>query len=412
MKSKIIIVLVILSIFLIPTFNIGGIPIRLEDLVFIGILVFVKNNVKNKLASNLYTILILIVVSNFASIYIQILKGYSPVLGDLNTILSLLRNIVIVHAGFLIGKKLQIKPENLIKILSVGFLISVIASLIQYFDIGGIGQELFLIYGKEKELEYGLSRAIGTLGNPNYAAYFQVNAFIALLLLKRIKSISLVLSIVLLLTIVTSVFVTFSRTGLICIILIFLVDLILEKKFITLTLISFIVFACFPFVSSLTSNTRFESLFESNGNSSGSDLLTLNGRLDGIWMQKFDRFINNPLFGISSAKGLRSNTDFDIITFDNSYLYLLVTGGIIGFLLYIYFFYYILKIFGQKNRCKHDIIAKYLLLLHLNIFVFYFTTDLIIVVEFTTFYFFTLGIFLNFIKNDQTLSLNSDIKLE
>tara|TARA_R110002051_G_scaffold303610_1_gene372561 strand:+ start:13083 stop:14315 length:1233 start_codon:yes stop_codon:yes gene_type:complete len=410
MGPRIILLITILFIFLIPTFNIGGVPVRLEDIFFIGILIFIKN--KSNLNSNLYSLLFLIIISNIASIYIQILRGYSPVLGDLNTIFSLFRNLLIVHAGFLIGQNLKIKSQNLIKLLSLGFFISVIASLIQYYDIAGYGQELFLIYGKEKELEYGLSRAIGTAGNPNYAAFFQLNALIALLILWRKVSLNYIIFILFLLAIITSIFITFSRTGLICIALIFLVNLLIEKRYIMLFLFAFVAFASFPFFSNLSENTRFESLIGSENGNSNTDILTLNGRVDGIWKQKVDMLLNNPLLGTSSAKGLRSTTDFNNITFDNSYLYILVTGGIIGFLLYVLYYYYILKIFRQKHRYKNDIIAKYIILLHLNIFVFYFTTDLIIVVEFTTFYFFIVGIFLNETKNDETTSFNSDIKLE
>ncbi|MEH6748179.1 MAG: O-antigen ligase family protein [Maribacter arcticus] len=412
MKERYIIAIIILSIFLVPTFNIGGLPIRFEDLIFISILFSFKKQPDLKNLRIFYIILIFLTAFSLLSLFIQILKGYIPVLGDINSLFSLVRNIVIFYAGSLIGNNLKIKSENLIKILSIGFFISAIASLIQYFDLGGIGQELFLIYGKEKELEYGLSRAIGTLGNPNYAAFFQVNAFIALLVLKRNKSVNSIVSIILLLIIITSVFVTFSRTGLICIILLFLFNLLLEKKYLSLALISFVVFATSPIISSLSRNTRYGSLFESTSSGNGTDIFTLNGRIDGIWMEKFDRFINNPLLGIGSAKGLRSNTEFDIITFDNSFLYIIVTSGIIGFFLYFIFYYNIIKIFTRKIRSYEESIIIYILLLHVNILVFYFTTDLIIVVEFTTFYFFTVGIFLNHKKNDQTLSLNSNIKLE
>lgn len=395
-----------------PTYNIAGIPIRVEDLVLISILVFQKSGGVKKEDKRFITILYLLPIISLLSIFIQILKGYVPVLGDLNSIFSLIRNIIIFYAGFILGPRIKVKPEKLLLGLSIGFLICALASIIQYYNLGGVGNQLFLVYAEEEGLKFGLSRAVGTTGNPNYAAFFQINAFIIFLLIKPKNNFLKVLNLLLLTLLVISVYVTFSRTGLICIILLLLSWLVIHKKYIILLLIGFFTLASLPFIAEASENTRFQTLFTPDKYDANGNVFTLNGRIDGIWGQKLQYFFDNPILGISSAKGLRSNTNFEIVTFDNSFIYMMVTGGLLGFLLHMIFHYRLVTRFWKTGRLIDSYFFNFLLLIHLNIAVFYFTTDLIKMVQFTTFYFFMTGILLTYKRQNETTNNNTNSELE
>jgi O-antigen ligase len=217
----------------------------------------------------------------------------------------------------------------------------------------------------------------------------------------------------LLFIIILSVYVTFSRTGLICMILLWLIWLVMEKKYVILLLIGFISVASLPFISEYSRGTRFETLFAPDKYDPNGNVFTLNGRVDGIWGQKLQYFFNNPLIGISSAKNIRSNTQFEVVTFDNSFIYMLVTGGIIGLILLIIFHYKLIARFNPFGNSNNRFLFNYLVLLHINIAIFYFTTDLIKMVQFTTFYFFFAGLILTFNhKKNAAADFNTSVKLE
>lgn len=402
--------LIILIVFLLPTYNLAGIPVRLEDLIFIAILIGFPYN-KNENAKPLITILILILVAYFITFSLQIFQGYVPIIQDMNTVFSLLRNVVIFYAGLKLGQSLKCKENSLILILSCGFFISSLVSIIQFHDIAGLGIKAYLIFGKEKGIIYGINRTVGTIGNPNYAAFFQICGLIGILSLKKISIFfNYFVFPIAFVIIFWSIYITFSRTGLIGMFLVFLGYLILKKKSGIIIFISLLISLSLPFIGEILTGSRYEQV----ANSNSSELLTLNGRVNAIWGKKLESFYDNPIWGISASDARRSNTIFDVAIFDNSFLYLLIVSGLVGLTLYLAFH---LKILQHFQKFNYGSTFLYIVLLHINIFIFYLTTDLVKGVMFTSFYFLVTGILITYkpiqIKSkDETTYIHSNIKLE
>lgn len=403
----VILLILFIIIFLVPTFNIGGVPIRVEDLLFIILIVkYYKNDGPD--VTSFLRILYLILISYFLSYVIQYLSGYNPVIQDMNTVFSLLRNIVIFLAGVNLGKSLIISDNQLFICIAIGFFICSIVSIIQFYDIGGLGIITYLMFGSERGVEYGINRTVGIVGNPNYAAFFQICGIISILSIKKVSKISKIIMTFLLILSVVSVYVTFSRTGLLALILCFLTYLIVEKRFLILLSAVILSIISLPFLYQALKGTRYEKVISGKG----TELITLNGRVDSIWEKKLNAFYDNPIFGITTSGGSASNTMFDVAIFDNSFLYLLVVSGIIGLFLYLAFHYFVIKRFIYIKKRNFLI---YMALLHTNIFVFYLTTDLVKGVMFTSYYFFIVGLFISLNPKQpkyETTNKYSNFKLE
>jgi hypothetical protein len=400
----------ILVIFLLPTFNVGGIPIRIEDLIFIIILVFFPT-LKIIQAKEFYSILVLIVIAYFITFSLQIFSGYSPVIQDMNTIFSLVRNIVIFYAALKFGQTIKCNTNNLILIISIGFFISSIISLVQFHNIGGLGIKAYLLFGKEQGITYGINRTVGTVGNPNYAAFFQICGLIGILSLKNIERFfkTFILP-TLFILIVWSVYVTFSRTGLITMFLILIAYLFNKKKYGIILFASFILIISLPFLGELLNGSRYEQV----ANSNSTELLTLNGRVNSIWSKKLEAFYDNPIWGISASDAANSNTSFSNAIYDNSFLYLLIVSGLVGLILNIAFN---IKILTYFKKIQDSDLFLYMILLHINIFIFYLTTDLVKGVLFTSFYFLVTGLFISYERTkynrkNATINFDTNIKLE
>src|SRR5690606_37650123 len=125
-------------------------------------------------AKKFINILVLIVLAYFITFSFQIFSGYVPVLQDMNTIFSLVRNIIIFYAGLTLGSTILANSNLIFLTLSIGFFISSIISIVQFYNIGGLGTVSYLLFGNERGVTYGINRVVGTMGNPNYAAFFQI----------------------------------------------------------------------------------------------------------------------------------------------------------------------------------------------------------------------------------------------
>src|SRR5690606_25935529 len=279
--------------------------------------------------------------------------------------------------------------------------------IVQFYNIGGLGTVSYLLFGNERGVTYGINRVVGTMGNPNYAAFFQICGIIGIMALKKTSKLLKSIIVPILFSIsLLSVYLTFSRTGIISLVIVFLAFLILKKKHILIFISSLILFFSIPFLGSIVEGTRYSER--------ASDLLTLNSRVDSIWDKKIEAFYDNPIWGISSSDGANSNTVFDIAIFDNSYLYLLVVSGLVGLILNLTFNFKVILFF---NNLKAKTLYLYIALLHVNIFIFYITTDLVKGVMFTSFYFFITGLLISIDKNqfqytNDTTDIHTNIKLE
>jgi O-antigen ligase len=388
----------LLVTFLVPTINLGGIPIRVEDVFFIGIVVLYPKRVLSILRDPLnqvyFWVLGLLILSSILSLLISIFQGYIPILQDVNSIFVLVRNFLIFTVGLVVGRRIIILSENLLAVLSVGFLVSALISIIQYYNFFGLGEVLYLIYGSERRILYGITRAIGSVGNPNNAAFFQSIGYILLLIVGMPKtSFKKIIYIVSFVLIVLSILITFSRTGLVAIIFVSIVYFghTYRSKGILVPIVCFIIVGYSAL--SFFSNSRYSELFVDGG----SVDLTFNNRLDVIWAKRIDQFLDNPFFGIGTQKATESNTIFSVTTFDNSFLLLLTTTGFVGAFIYFMFFYFVIYYFRSRRR-KYFGIYLYFVLFHILILIYFLTTDLSKNVYFHSYYYFSTGLLISYTR--------------
>lgn len=411
-------IFILLLIFLCPTLKVGGIPVRAEDLMFIGLIsaypILLIKSFNDLIYGTLIKTLILFLISNIISLIIITLQGYSPELQDINSIFLIFRNIIILCAGMILGQKFDVPFYKLIILFSVGPLISSVVSIIQYFNLFGIAELLFLAFSSEERMLYGITRAVGILGNPNYAAFFQLSGFISLLCIpitktKRIKYKFIYYAI--LLSCVLSILITFSRTGLITLVLIIFIYLIIQRKFKPLIILILLISFAVLNVNKLITDTRYSKIMENNGVLDE----TFGGRSTYIWGGKLAQFTESPFFGIGPAKDSKENTVFSTTIYDNSYIYLLVTCGLIGFLIMMVFFLAQIKYFYLIRRLHRQLFV-YIILLNIAIGIFFITTDLIKHVVFTSFFYFVIGIAITYIKKpvpiNGALNFDTDSQLE
>lgn len=402
----IVFLIIVLLIFLVPVLNLGGIPVRLEDLFFLGIIFSAPKGVlaeifKTKQKRVFISLMVLFFVSNLVSLSWAILRGYMPIIGDFNTIFSLFRNIIIIVAGLIFGKSLNVSFSKLLIFLSIGPIVSSIVSLIQYFNIGGMGAYLYLRFSNVDNLWYSVVRAVGIYGNPNYAAFFQAIGLACLLWIGWPKNfISKLILFFLIALSFMSILVTFSRTGLIAAVLCILVFLIIKRKIILLFFIGFILtIAIIPNIPKLISNTRFSTIAEED---KAIDV-TMSGRSDEIWAKKLEKLYVSPFFGIGPAKSDESDTAFATNLYDSSFFYLLITTGIVGCLIIMIFFFYEIKYFYTLKNSLADSIFTYFLSINIIVIIFFITTDLFASPIFSSFFYFSIGTFVSYSMriNDQ-----------
>src|SRR5690606_7170923 len=130
-----------------------------------------------------------------------------------------------------------------------------------------------------------------------------------------------------------SIVLTYSRAGLVAAVVVFCIYLYKINN-IKIVLISAVVgmMSMAYFIPDLN-NSRLAVLLSDNEKFD----YTFNSRLDAIWLQRVDRFLNNPFFGIGSQKASDSGTGFSTTTFDNVFLNILVINGVVGFIIYFVF---------------------------------------------------------------------------
>lgn len=239
-----------------------------------------------------------------------------------------------------------------------------------YLLIGTGGTILFLgfiqyfFYSNLRNLYYlgwddHLYRLFSTFLDPNFAASFFV-LFIILLFgifsyfLNNKKRIRTILTAILILLTFISIYLTFSRSGLIMFFSSIFVFLILVKKLKWIFVFIF-VYLIFSALSSKSFNVENINPFRI-----ASSEARLNSVKDAIQI-----IVKNPILGVgfNSYKyaqiryGLRRQENAllshaDAGT-DNSFLFVLATTGIIGFLAYIYFLYRIFK--GAYSKYKSSV---------------------------------------------------------
>ncbi|MCC6289112.1 MAG: O-antigen ligase family protein [Chitinophagaceae bacterium] len=344
-------------------------------------------------------------VSNLVSLSWAILRGYTPSSADLNSLFSVFRNIIIIVAGLIFGKTLKVPFSKLLIVLSIGPLVSSVVSLIQYFNLFGLGTYAYLMFGKPEDILGGITRVVGIFGNPNYAAFFQIVGFASLICVTELKNpvAKLILWVGICLSVI-SVLLTFSRTGLIGIVLTFVVFLVLRKKIRVLVFsVIMVMVVVIPNIPAIISNTRYSAISEEDKTLD----VTMGGRSDLIWGKKLEKFYSSPIFGTGPAKDDKSNTGFNTTLYDSSFFFLLVTTGAVGFLIMGVFLFFEIKYFYSVRNAFSNQVSIYFLLVNIPVLIFFVTSDLVANPVFSSFFYFSIGTFVSYAER-----LNSASNIE
>jgi O-antigen ligase len=202
-------------------------------------------------------------------------------------------------------------------------------------------------YGAWFDRDY--PRLIGLIEDPNYFVFYNT-LFFTFYLCKRDSWKN---NFGLFLCLITSV-LTFSRGGLLILMVIFMVYFILNKPANQWRLIiSTFSFLSIAWVASYLLGFRvldiLQNRFQDFSNDGGS------GRLE-LWGRAWDFFTSNPLFGIGASNFADYNAFKygDQLVVHNTFLEILTESGLIGLLIYILFVFTVLfQIFKANFHRKH-----------------------------------------------------------
>lgn len=381
------------SIFFVPTFNFIGIPIRIEDFLIIWMLIAFGNEIKmkDKHFTLLIKFLIIFIFFNLVSISIYKLEGYNISFRDLNTVLLYLKSMVVLYVGYIMARKFEYTSDNSILLpICIVLGLSSLVAMVQYFDLLNMGREMYLIYGNEDHIKYGVTRAVGTLSNPNHAAYYHGVGFVLSLNLFAQTKWGKFLKYILVLFCLLGVLLTFSRTGMAALFIVWFAVLILQKKVKAVVAISMMLLVIYVFfIDKIVEGTRFAIILQQDS----MGLTSFGNRSTLIWNIRLEDFFIHPFFGIGPAKSLESGTIYGSTIYDNTYFLLLITSGLVGFVFYTLFIfssliYFIKNNIGQASRLNIAYIGVLIFTL-----VFFISTDLIWDIKFVSFFYLMLGIF-------------------
>lgn len=392
----------LLAIILIPQGLVFGIPVKLEDLIIYSFLLFFlyNNNYKIRLDNSVKKSILLFLVFiliNYLSLSIQIFNGYDSSLRDFNTIFLYFKSLIYFISGYLMHQyKDSVRLNTAIIIFLIPLIGSSIISVVQFYDLGGLKELAFNIY---RDGEYTRTRAIGSIGNPNLAAYFQGLALIMIIAYKANTTVRLITKVLISILIIISIFVTYSRTAIIALTVSLIFFMVISRKFTTLILTgASAALALSIYYEQLILGTRFGTFFDDD--TEGSKL-NIDSRSEGIWSYRLDQFYSNPFLGSGPGKNLDLGHSFSSATYDNSFLLLLITSGILGLFTYLLFFlkFTSFKYIFNKNLEQESQRSR-ILMSTICIFtlIFFITADLVWNIRFSSYFYLFLGFYVYYTR--------------
>lgn len=379
-----------------------SLPVSLEDLIIIIFLFtfLIKHKFKlktDKIFKKIVFSFVLFIIVNFLSLGYAVIEGYQGSIRDVNTIFLYIKSLIFLLGGYLIRDSLKkINNNTIIFIFCAAIFVSSLLAIVQYYDIAGLRDAAYFLYD---DGSYKISRAIGAIGNPNYAAYYHGLAFLLLLTYETNSIKTVMVKVFLISILLTSVVITYSRTGILALLISWAIFLLINKKYknLLIGLVIGLVIVVY-YIDDLVEGTRFGIILAGEG---GGTVTNFGNRSDAIWSSKFDKFFANPLIGSGPQKEALSDTAFNTTLYDNSYLLLLVTSGLIGFIAYFYIFYKIIyydifKLESNKYKGILTTICLYTML-------FYLTVDLVWNVKFISYFYILIGFYMRHIVSETKL---------
>lgn len=322
--------LIILSAFFFIPINVGGLGIRVDDILILLCIPILILHAKYVVVEKYITLILLFLFS----VIVSMIYGYLVIDvpfngGDIN---EFVRYSKILFFALLLG---YIPIEKLssmtFKIFYYGSFYIILVGYLQYFDPFGIGKYLSLLYTSESQIhtaiEHSIRRITVTGSGPNdgaiIVAYFILFNFFSFLFTNRKKYL------VLFLLLFTVLFFTQSRTVLIGTVfslafIFFTLKGYWTKKIFLLIVISSGIVVLFPLFSYVFIGIQL--LFEGKNN---SILVRLENTEHALELLK-----NSPFLGYGIAKS------FLVERMDSEYLSLISRFGLVGLMFGIFMILY------------------------------------------------------------------------
>lgn len=337
MRNKLFILLVF-SVFLVPSTHIGGLPVSAEDVLILLLLSMSGFKALGVLrfrdVHNMFLILNLFVFFTLISLVLSAIYGEYADIRDIFTSINFFRSTIILLIGVSLGiYQGWALSQKAFSIISVIASIAAVITVIQLFNPVGVGKILTTFYTKgDKYLDQfvqagSLMRGVGTTGNPNTTSIVLVIGLISNYSSNLFRKYKVFFGLLL----VAGILATQSRTGFAMAIassLFFLVgNRNLVKNLRKVVFTSIVIVFGFVFYGANNQNSFIGRLTYRFTNRDFS----LDSRIDRIWVKKIHLIEQSPFFGIGMNKGAESGFN----TFDNTFLYVAVSFGLIGLVLFL-----------------------------------------------------------------------------
>ncbi len=354
--DKIVSVLIILSIFIIPAFNLFGLSfkIRGEDLLLPFVLISLLYNRAIKI--DIYPKIILAFC--LYVFFTIIINGLHTTVNCYFEIFDYIKYLIYFLFFYESNKEINYK-----KIFVFTFYLVFVLNMLHYFNVFDFNKYIEPFYSSGVHLEsFGLNslglpdtkRMLGTAGNPNLNAIFFL--FFSILFFPYKKEKNLIYSAIFYLSFL-SILLCQSRTVFIAFIIIFIVGVIFSKKK-PKYIISNVLILIAIFIGIKFSLSFFDSIGNTYLDSIGKvrqiqESNSFTGRIE-VWKHLWNMIIEKPFFGYGPDKNyfytnnLYSESEYILITW---------RYGFVGLLAY-----FVLLLFPLYTRIK-DSIQDYLPLL-------------------------------------------------
>lgn len=398
MYMRFLLVIITSLIILLPSIVQLPIPIRIEDIIIFSFMLLYsitmhfKYNIDRDF-KKIIVIFILFVFINYLAYSFSVFEGYPASIKDINTILLYLKALTYMISGYILGSLILSKKNHSVELAFFApIFVSSIIALVQYFEIGSLNKFINLLYNSDSN---NYVRAVGTLGNPNYAAYFHGIALILIMSYNLTSLKNYLLKYAMLAIVFLSIIVTFSRTGILAALISIVLMLFFNRRYKSIigVMIGALIIVNY-YLSSLIEGTRFQRIAEG---SSGGSISNFGNRTNLIWSHRLQQFLDNPIIGLGPRKEDISTTIFSNTLFDNTYLLLLVTSGATGLLIYLLFFY---KVFTKdylavkhKNKQTKSYTGVLCTLIVYNL-IYFLTVDLVWSDKYNSFFYLLIGFYL------------------
>lgn len=328
-REDFLILAIVFSLLFPPLPEIGGLTLRLEDILLLGIAPFYcLKGAGIRKDSPLWIFLVFLFFACISTFSGYLFKGVPPVKGDFNEFVRMFKYVFAIIIASSVNKTVFFKKYD--KFMRWGGIYVIILSIVEYvnpFNIDTfIGKIYSVPYYHIEGMVEGSRRIVVTGGDPNIGAfivtYFLIYFYLKTFIEKKYHNVVMILLLFL------CVVATSSRTIFFAILFVCGFFVLMDEKIKKGVKFSIILLGCLGVIL-LFSSQSFQYLTVGINQLTTGDNESLNLRYI-IWETNLNYFRESPLLGWGPAKAIH-----DTIV-DGEYVFLLVRYGIIGIGIFLF----------------------------------------------------------------------------